>query len=395
MGNSIVVIFHRYGPYHFARLRALAVNEPVIGIEIVRKDRTYQWDVIEHQDGFPRITLFPEVEAIEPPLNELCRRLFSCLKDASPKAVVIPGWSAPYALLALSWCLKTSTPAVLMSDSTAGDKHRDFLGEKVKRFLLRLYSSALVGGSRHAQYLDRLGFPATAVFHGCDVVDNTHFAHLQPWGGTGSGFQRYFLTCCRFVPVKNLTRLIEAYARYRQRAGSSSWELVIAGDGPESEKLRGLITSLHLKDCVLAGFVQYDQLPALYARAGAFILPSISEPWGLVVNEAMAAGLPVLVSNRCGCAPDLVEEGRNGFTFDPYDVEQLSGLMLRTSMMSDADRAAMGQASREIISRWTPETFATNLRKAVEVALAAPRPRATLLEKTLLWALIRRPHAFQ
>jgi glycosyltransferase involved in cell wall biosynthesis len=105
----------------------------------------------------------------------------------------------------------------------------------------------------------------------------------------------------------------------------------------------------------------------------------------------MAAGLPVLVSNRCGCAPDLVEEGRNGFTFDPYDTEQLAGLMLRLSTMSDAERAAMGQASREIISRWTPETFATNLSKAVEVALAAPRPKATLLDKALLWALIHRP----
>jgi glycosyltransferase involved in cell wall biosynthesis len=145
----------------------------------------------------------------------------------------------------------------------------------------------------------------------------------------------------------------------------------------------------------LPGFVQYDGLRALYARAGAFILPSVSDPWGLVVNEAMAAGLPVLVSNRCGCAPDLVEEGRNGFTFDPYDIEGLARLMLRMSSMSDAERAAMGQASREIIRRWTPETFATNLMKVVEVALAAPRPKATLLDKLLLWALIHRPRALR
>ena len=118
------------------------------------------------------------------------------------------------------------------------------------------------------------------------------------------------------------------------------------------------------------------------------------EQWGLVVNEAMAAGLPALVSNRCGCAPDLVEEGRNGFTFDPYDAEELARLMLRVSSMSEDGRAAMGQASREIISRWTPETFATNLMKAVQIALNAPQPKATVVGRALLWVLIHRPRAF-
>jgi len=279
-----------------------------------------------------------------------------------------------------------------MSDSTVLDKRRISLAERVKGRLLRLYSSALVGGIRHAQYLHELGFPRTSIFTGYDVVDNAHFAQFQSRSEAGLGARHSFLASCRFVPAKNLPRLLQACARYRQAAGSRAWELVLAGDGPEREKLSRLMTALHLNGLVrIPGFVQYDGLPALYARAGAFILPSVSEPWGLVVNEAMAAGLPVLVSNRCGCAPDLVEEGRNGFTFDPYDIEGLARLMLRMSTMSEAERAAMGKASREIISRWMPETFATNLMKAVEVALAAPRPKATLLDKFLLWALIHRP----
>jgi glycosyltransferase involved in cell wall biosynthesis len=393
MQRPIAVIFDRFGPYHCARLRAVAARGRAIGIEIVRKDTTNQWDVVEAPDGFRRVRLFPELDGNQPSVGELRRRLYPCLEREQPRAVAVPGWSTPYALLSLSWCLKTATPAVLMSESTVLDKRRPFLADSVKRRLLRLYSAALAGGSRPIQYLGRLGFPETAVFPGYDVVDNAHFDRFQPRDEAGPRARRSFLVSCRFVPVKNLPRLLEAYARYRQIAGGPAWELVIAGDGPEREKLSGLISALHLSGFVrLAGFVQYDGLPALYARAGAFILPSVSEPWGLVVNEAMAAGLPVLVSNRCGCAPDLVEEGRNGFTFDPYDTEQLAGLMLRLSTMSDADRAAMGQASRQIISRWTPETFATNLSKAIEVALAAPRPKATLLDKALLWALIHRPN---
>src|ERR1019366_9028278 len=111
------------------------------------------------------------------------------------------------------------------------------------------------------------------------------------------------------------------------------------------------------------------------------------------LHDALPIWLPVLVSNRCGCAPDLVQEGRNGFTFDPYETEELARLMLRVSSMSEDERAAMGQASREIISRWTPEAFATNLMKAAEVAMAAPRPKATVFDKALLWALIHRSRA--
>lgn len=120
-----------------------------------------------------------------------------------------------------------------------------------------------------------------------------------------------------------------------------------------------------------------------------FVHASTSEQWGLVVNEAMAAGLPVLVSNRCGCAADLVREGVNGFTFDPYDVEEMTRLMFRVAH-GDVDRAALGQASREIIAEWGPERFAVGLEQAVEAALSAPAPKPSLLDRALLWALIHR-----
>ena len=108
-----------------------------------------------------------------------------------------------------------------------------------------------------------------------------------------------------------------------------------------------------------------------------------------MVNEAMASGLPVLVSERCGCAPDLVEDGRNGHTFDPRDTGGLAGLM--SELASDGyDRAAAGKASQEIIAGWSPQTFAEGLRLAASAALEAPRRRANALDKTLLWALSHR-----
>ena len=396
MKRPIAVIFDRFGPYHCARLRAVAAQGPVIAIEIVRKDTSYPWDVIDESVGFRRIRLFPELNGHRPTIGEFRRRLHICLGTEQPRAVAIPGWSSSHALLTLGWCLETSTPAVLMSESTIGDKRRTLSTESIKRKLLRFNQAALAGGSRHIQYLHRLGLSKASVFSGYNAVDNAHFSQMQPGPEARSATGPSFLVCCRFIPAKNLRRLLDAYAHYRRAAGNDSWKLVIAGDGPEKDELAQLVKKLRLEASVrFVGFVQYDELPVLYGQAGAFILPSVSEPWGLVVNEAMAAGLPVLVSNRCGCAPDLVEEGRNGFTFDPYDIEELAGLMSRTSSMVEADLAVMGQSSREIISRWTPEIFAVNLMKAVEVAVAAPRPKASVLDKALLWALVHRPCALQ
>lgn len=104
----------------------------------------------------------------------------------------------------------------------------------------------------------------------------------------------------------------------------------------------------------------------------------------------MAAGLPVLVSRRCGCAADLVTEGVNGFTFDPLDIDGLAALMQRLAH-GDADGTALGEASRRIIALWGPGRFADGLEQAVACALARPRPRPGPFDRALLRLLLRRP----
>jgi glycosyltransferase involved in cell wall biosynthesis len=108
----------------------------------------------------------------------------------------------------------------------------------------------------------------------------------------------------------------------------------------------------------------------------------------LVVNEAMASGLPVLVSNRCGCASDLVQDGKNGFTFDPYDIEQLAGHMQQMSRMETETRKAMGHVSERIIADWGPSRFADGLHGAVQRALEGNPPRAGWLDRFLLQGLL-------
>ena len=138
----------------------------------------------------------------------------------------------------------------------------------------------------------------------------------------------------------------------------------------------------------LPGFVQYEELPMYYALAGAFVHASISEPWGLVVNEAMASGLPLIVSRKCGCVPELLEEARNGFSFSPEDVDELATLLLRMAAFSDAERELMGRRSSRIVDSWSVERFANGLRDAVTAAECAPRKSNLAMAKFLLSGLI-------
>ena len=194
--------------------------------------------------------------------------------------------------------------------------------------------------------------------------------------------QRFFLAASRFIAKKNLIRLLDAYAAYRQRAGADAWHLVLLGDGELRSEVESRIARPDLAGpVVLAGFKQYDELPRYYGLASAFVHASTTEQWGLVVNEAMASGLPVLVSNRCGCAPDLVEDGVNGFTFDPYDVQALAGLMQRVAAMTDERRDAMRRAGQRIIADWGPERFADGLMRAAEAAMRRPLPRPSWFDQ--------------
>jgi len=393
---KIAVLFHRLGPYHHARLKAAARLGPLSAIELTLKDSIYDWEVVSGAEGFERLTLFKE-DSKAKKAGVIKNQLNKVLRQVNPDVVAIPGWGNSWTLAALHCCLKMHMPAILMSESTYHDAPRKLWIEYIKKRIIRLFGAAIVGGSQNARYLKMLGFPKKRLFLGYDVVDNAHFRNGADLIVSKAAAirkklrlpERFFLASGRFVEKKNQLRLLQAYALYVQYAGDDSMGLVLLGDGPLHEQIQTIIQELNLSKRVhLPGFKQHVELPSYYGLAAVFIHPSTTEQWGLVVNEAMAAGLPLLISNRCGCAPDLVREGVNGFTFDPYDIEKMACLMLKVSR----DRynwKSMGKASREIISRWAPETFAENLWKAGEMAHSTPCPKATLFDKLLLLQLMK------
>lgn len=401
--RRIAVVFDNFGPYHIARLNGAARSCDLLGIEIAAASAEYAW-LPTADVAFQRRTLFQgdRIGARDPVLlTELLRALVT---EHGTEVFAIPGWSGPHAVAGLRVAYDLDIPVVLMSESQAGDFERGFVKERIKARYLRLCQAGLVGGRPHRDYLARLGMRAGRIHLGYDVVDNVYFATRSNEARSQAAAlreafmlpQRYFLASARFIPKKNLERLICAYAEYRRLMmgisghADACWDLMVLGDGELRPALAALVDQLGLAASVhLPGFKQYEVLPVFYGLAGAFVHASTIEQWGLVVNEAMASGLPVLVSTPCGCASDLVENGRNGFTFDPLDIDALARLLLNISS-DDCGRVAMGQASREIIGRWTPETFGEGLVMAAEDALSAPRRRLNWLDRVLLWSLARR-----
>lgn len=381
-GPVVAVMFSRFGPYHLARLKGAhealtRIGAQLAGIAVAGSDSTYAWSPVSSPDEYRCTVLFPQAPYQEINADDLERRLHDHLDELDPVAVALPGWAFVEAKSGLQWCRARRRAAVLMSESSKGDHFRLWPREIAKQILVRRFHSALVGGTRHAEYAVSLGIPRACVFHGYDVVDNDYFsagaarvrADSEAARAAALLPARYILSSSRFIPKKNIDGLLRGYARFAARRTDAP-DLVLCGDGELRDTLRTLAASLGIEDRVhWPGFVQYPDLPTYYALADAFILASTTEQWGLVVNEAMASGLPVLVSNRCGCAPDLVREGENGYAFNPADSDAIAASLDRLPR-DPAVLARMGARSQEIIAQFTPAVFGRNLIEAARIALA-------------------------
>jgi glycosyltransferase involved in cell wall biosynthesis len=405
--TRLAVLFCRLGPYHLARLRAASGFCDLTAIEYSGKDSIYDWDIINETEGFKRVTLFERDDFNRHPRREFMDVVGRALHQTKPDVVAIPGWGERCSRAALLWCNRNRVPVVVMSDSPQWLVKRRWWKELIKRQLLQGVSAGLAAGVSHREYLAELGLSNERIFLGFDVVDNNHFA-LEAEKARNNCFEvarryalpgHYFLASSRFVHKKNLDGLLKAYSRFRELVASQNttsngmhsqlWALVLLGDGPLREELCRLTSELSLQDSVhMPGFIQYGDLPGYYALAKAFIMPSMSETWGLTVNEAMACGLPVIVSSRCGCASELVEEGSNGFVFSPYDPEILAQVMLKVFLLSEERLRQMGQASSDIIAKWGPIRFALSIQSAADTALRIGPLGGTLTGRFMLNSLI-------
>jgi glycosyltransferase involved in cell wall biosynthesis len=310
----------------------------------------------------------------------LNRGVFSALNQIRPDVVLCGGYNYLASWQSAGWAKAHRVPLLLWSESTALDRrggHR--VVEFLKKHFLGLCEAFVAPGKSASQYLKDLGIPDERIFISPNAVDNHLFATSAEDARRGESQVRarlslplrYFLYVGRLVRAKGLFELVEAHAQLNDEIRAKVG-LVFVGDGPDRSELIEQASRITPGTIQFPGFVQRDGLPEFYALADALIFPTHSDTWGLVVNEAMACGLPVIATSVAGCVADLVQDGWNGFVVPPGDPSQLAAAMARLAGDSPL-RVEMGARSTQRVEAYSPEAWAEGLVKVVESVCARER----------------------
>lgn len=264
-------------------------------------------------------------------------------------------------LYARWWC---GIPVVLSSESSAADHQRSGWKEFIKGFIIRQANAFFCFGKTSAQYLMELGARPVqiAVTKAAVVDDKTIYRQFRKAREQNDHTDRHnFIYVGRLSKEKNLELLITAFHKAKNNnPNASQWGLKLVGDGPEMHHLKDLVQNLQLNNVDFTGGYPWYEVPRFFAQASVAVLPSLSEPWGLVVNEAMICELPVIVSDRCGCAPDLVKTGENGFIFSAESEKELTD-HLNYFMDSPQHISIMGMRSSEIVRNFSVDQVAQQM----------------------------------
>lgn len=292
----------------------------------------------------------------------------TALERAAPDVIVCGGYNYPASWRAQIWARKHGVPFVLWSESTARDirKRRWVIDRAKKRFVERS-TAFLVPGSAARQYLLHLGVHESQIYLAPNAVDNDFYKHHAHHAREHASEirskldlpERYFVCVGRIVSEKGVFDLLRAYERLTGEI-QKDVGLVFVGDGAVRMQLEEAAAKVATGRIRLLGFLHREQLASIYALAEALVFPTHTDTWGLVVNEAMACGLPIVVSDVAGCASDLVRQDWNGFVLPPHDIEKWSEALRLIATERELMRT-MSRNSESRIHEFSPQRWAAGL----------------------------------
>lgn len=362
--RPIVFVWENLGPSHHDRLRAMhRAGHPVVAIQLFGKSLVYDWEGAE-EPPYPVVTLAQNADALG--TLALAYRLVRAIRKSGARDVFMCHYEFPSVLLA-ALALKLSGCRVFtMLDSKFDDYPRHWRITPLKALALKPYDGAMIASERSCAYVTYLGIRADRTAPGYDTLDLERLRG-QSGGQSAPPFsERPFLAVARLIPLKNLPTAISAFARYRTEHGGKR-RFTIVGSGPQEAELRQQADALGVADAIdFAGAQPSAQVTRAMAGAFALILPSFQETFGFVVLEAMAMGLPAIVSRRAGATDELVDNLVNGFLIDPRDEQQLLAAML----LLDRDEALyrrMAQAALEASERGDAREFVRGAEKLMRL----------------------------
>jgi glycosyltransferase involved in cell wall biosynthesis len=378
MRRRLVILTEIISPYRIPLFNELAQHADVDlhVIFLAETDPTLrQWHIYKEEIRFSHQILpswRKRVGKFNVLLNRGVRRAFAA---AAPQVILCGGYSYVASWQCLHWARAHKIPLFLWSESNLQDQRRGhLLVEFLKNKFLRKCDGFVVPGRSAREYLRAHKVEDSRIFTAPNAVDNEWFASAAATARQNEAGlrrelalpERYFLFVGRLVREKGVFELLSAYAKLdestRQQVG-----LVFVGDGAVLQALQEQASSISPGLIRFAGFAQREQLANYYALAETLILPTYTDTWGLVVNESMACGLPVIVSRAAGCAADLVRENWNGLLVAPRDVSSLM-LAMRSIAHQPELRAAMREHSVQHISDYSPKAWSLGIAEMAEAA---------------------------
>lgn len=333
--SVIAFVWGKYAPYHMDRIEAahklLGADHDILAIQKTYYSKIYEWDIAKKGRRIPIVTLldgkFKRVPFIKIMLH-LCRVLL----QPDVQYIFICEYQYIYTFITALICRLHRKRVFVMNNAKFDDKQRSLFREIIKFFLYLPYNGALVSGRRTVEYLRFLGFVKRPVMTGYNTLSINRVrrnANSKPAPEGVPFLNRHFTVVARLVSKKNLSMLIEAYYIYQQIVKQSARPLHICGSGPEERAIKDRISKLKIRGVVFHGFLQEKGVAKVLASSLALLLPSIEEQWGLVVNEALAMGLPIVCSDNVGARDVLVKNAVNGYTIESDNPIGLAHAMVR------------------------------------------------------------------
>lgn len=350
----MIAIVHNI-PIHYKHLLFKELRQRGVDFEVlfVAASSSARIEKIELSQSVYQYRIGYEGRYEEAPRIKSALYVWQALNDLDPEVVMISGWCDAAAWTAWAWSRLHRRRRILWMESNEFDHPRTAWKEAIKRWFVGAFDCAHVYGTNNRNYLIKLGMHYSLIHIKRCVVDVQRYIDaddIEP-----SSRSIVLLYVGRLSAEKNLEFLIRSFAAVKQDRGTPRLILAFVGYGPLEASLRSQALELGIEDLIqFWGAAHQREMPAMYRRADALVLPSVSEPWGLVVLEGMCSGLPSIVSDRCGCAIDVVRP-ETGWIFSPFDGVALTCLMDRISHMRRDELRAMGASARSLASQYSPE----------------------------------------
>jgi glycosyltransferase involved in cell wall biosynthesis len=361
------------GRLYFLQNYFLERNIHIHVIEIFGNESAYSFDESRRQEDWWEC-LFETQKFSELSTKIVSDKIMNRLDSINPDFIVCGPIAFTSGAIGMRWAYKRKKKVILFDDSKHSHYKRSFLVNFIKLNLTNLAEAILVPSTEYDQEYSKWKIKKEKLYYGLNCIDNNYFSSFRSKNFLNS---KKIICVARLVPIKNLENLLNCWKTIEKT--HADYRLIIIGDGPELENLVKVKDGLQLKNVKFLGNQSRRTIAKKLSESDAFILPSYLEGWAMVVNEAMAAGLPVILSDRINAGHTLLKDSVNGFSFNPYTPEEITTSILKYINLSIEEKNIMSQNAFSEITKYNYKFLGNQLLLAINNIQSKKRKPLSLI----------------